>query len=464
MFVRPGCKRDFGSFPCLRRPILANLLLRRLKYAGRDEVPHLYTIDRIAQVVQDLSQGPIHAPESDLTEALFAAAESYLGYHAAKLTVLESGTCDQPCGESINVLAAAAFLGSRDAVATMLCKGVDINASSVYFGFPLRLAAGRGHFDVVLFLLEHGANVNGIGGSNRFAFHPCDGCSDTALQTASRRGDESMVRLLLKPKYGLETKGKYYDSALWQAAHFGHTDLVHFLLQNYTSANRTRIHSEILLVASESGNLQLVKAMLDQGVDVNYVGITGDRALDNAAGEGHLFIVSFLLGKGAVFQWACPGKDAINAAASHEHEDVVRFLLDHGADVNSLIGAPNKTPLYEAAMSQDVSIMRLLLDRGADINVFECGENAFSDAVRLGYEGVIPVLVGAGVDINSTGYEGEPAPILSAMMYGQSRIVELLLELGAKPVDPLASAWAEDFRNGTYPQDFRRLSPRLLPG
>lgn len=38
------------------------------------------------------------------------------------------------------------------------------------------------------------------------------------------------------------------------------------------------------------------------------------------------------------------------------------------------------------------------------------------------------------------------------MMYGQDRVVKLLLELGAKRVDPLESVWAEKFLDGTYPK------------
>jgi len=49
------------------------------------------------------------------------------------------------------------------------------------------------------------------------------------------------------------------------------------------------------------------------------------------------------------------------------------------------------------------------------------------------------------------------------MIYGEDRVIELLLELGAKMVNPLTSKWAEEFLNGTYPKNIRDPPPLLRP-
>lgn len=438
---------------------MAKLLLLRLNSAPCGEVPHLYTIHRIAQTVQKLCAGQIDVPQSRVTEDLFTAAVFYLGpYSAPKMMVLESGMCEISSSDSSHIIAAAAFLGKLDVVASLLRKGVDVNTSSAYFGFPLRAAAGRGHVEVVRFLLEHGANVSNPGGYSPYCHD-----EDTALQAASRRGDDTIVRLLSEPIYGLQTAGVAYDNAMLGAVRYGHVNLVKYMLHRCNSPNLKVLQSEMLVVAAGFGHLQLVQTMLGNGVDVDYIGIRYVHVLTEAAAGGHALIVSLLLEKGALFDSNGHDKGALNLAARLGHEDVVRILLDNGADVNTDSGSGFKNPLYEAAMSQDVGMMRLLLDRGADIKAFECGESAFDRAITMGYEEVICVLVEAGVDIDSTGYDGEPAPILTAMMYGQDRVVELLAELGAKRVDPLTSDWAEKFLDGTYPKYVGNPPPLLRP-
>jgi len=440
---------------------MAKLLLLRLNSAPRDEVPHLYAIDRIARTVQKLCTGQIDVPQSRNTGALLSAAVFHLGpFSTAGMMISDSSMCTIKISssDSSHILAAAAFLGKSDVVASLLRKGVDVDTNSAYFGFPLRAAAGRGHVEVMRLLLEQGANVSNTGG---LALH-CHG-EDTALQAASRRGDDTIVRLLSESIYGLQTAGVAYENAVLDAARHGHVNLVNYMLDRYNSANRKGLQSEILVVAAGIGHLQLVQTMLDNGVDVNYTGFGYVHVLTEAAAGGHALIVSLLLEKGALFNSKGHDRGAINRAARYGHEDVVRVLLDNGADVNADSGSGFQNPLYEAAMSQHVSMMRLLLDRGADIKAFECGESAFDRAIMVGYEEVIRVLVEAGVDIDSTGYDGEPAPILTAMMYGQDRVVKLLLELGAKRVDPLTSDWAEKFLDGTYPKYVGNPPPLLRP-
>jgi ankyrin repeat protein len=51
-------------------------------------------------------------------------------------------------------------------------------------------------------------------------------------------------------------------------------------------------------------------------------------------------------------------------AAKRGHEEVVRLLLDAGADVNKATTDSGWTPLFVAAHSGHVSVMRQLLDGG----------------------------------------------------------------------------------------------------
>ena len=116
------------------------------------------------------------------------------------------------------------------------------------------------------------------------------------------------------------------------------------------------------------------------------------------------------------------------------------------------------TPIWEAAKTQQLDMMRFLLNNGADLQAHVCGDYAFSRAVIQGHEQVVGILAEAGVSVDGPPDDTELSPILNAMIQGRGNMVKLLLELGAKPVNPLKSAWAEKFLNGTYP-----LSPSPEP-
>ncbi|MEP6670990.1 MAG: ankyrin repeat domain-containing protein [Chthoniobacter sp.] len=89
--------------------------------------------------------------------------------------------------------------------------------------------------------------------------------------------------------------------------------------------------------------------------------------LSNAAFAGDLAVVRRCVAMGVDIE-ATPspeGLPAITAAAYSGHEEIVRFLLDHGANPNRH-GMSN--PLILACWRRHPAVVRLLLARGADPN------------------------------------------------------------------------------------------------
>jgi ankyrin repeat domain-containing protein 50 len=85
------------------------------------------------------------------------------------------------------------------------------------------------------------------------------------------------------------------------------------------------------------------------------------------------------------------------AAATRRNEDVIRLLLERGADINAQ-GGYYGNALQAAATCRNEDVIRLLLDRGADINAQGgCYGNALqAAAAKYGSEGVVRLLLDKG--------------------------------------------------------------------
>jgi ankyrin repeat protein len=83
------------------------------------------------------------------------------------------------------------------------------------------------------------------------------------------------------------------------------------------------------------GDLNGVRALLDQGVDVNAKNsILGDTALIKAAEYDHADVLRLLLARGADINAQGFYGTALTASAQLGHAEIVRILIDKGANVN----------------------------------------------------------------------------------------------------------------------------------
>ena len=123
-------------------------------------------------------------------------------------------------------------------------------------------------------------------------------------------------------------------------------------------------------MGASRGDLNTVKAQLEQGLDVN----TKSKALNVASRLGHYEVVKLLLDEGADVNQSFGGGPyttgegtALNVACRNGHYDVARLLLDRGADVNGSKKG-DWTALTYAAGYKHADIVKLLVERGGDID------------------------------------------------------------------------------------------------
>ena len=421
---------------------MSRLVLNRVENPCLKIDPLATTIRHTVEAMIEFYNGKLS--KHKLNYLLCTAAVCHLGSRrTAQLMASESYKPTRTADGPINLLTLTALLGSLEILDILLSKGAQLKCVSKYFGTPLQAAAGQGHYEMVLHLLKHAADVNYVGGDDvlwkREAFME----KGTALRSAARRNHGSIVRLLLDPTHNLKTSGADYEYAIMDAVYAGHTEIVKLLLESCTFPDRLNLRYRILWAACRFGHIQLVQTMLDKGLEVNSL------ALEYAVCYGHGSIVSLLLdNSGADRDYSAIRFHAIRAAASNGHQESLQMLLHKGVDVNSP-GSGYEDPLFKASKNQQLDTMRLLLNNGADLYANECGDLAFYHAVEQGHEEVVFILAQAGIDVD--GYPCLP-PIVLAMKHGQEKIVKLLLELGAGWLDdPVKSICADDFLDGIYP-------------
>jgi ankyrin repeat protein len=105
--------------------------------------------------------------------------------------------------------------------------------------------------------------------------------------------------------------------------------------------------------ALRTGNVKVVNKYLDNGSATANEKSFAWSALQMASDKGHLNVVKLLVEKGAEIDYAHPVNKmtALHLAAYSGHDDVVKYLLSKGAD-------PNRK------MSRGVSILRAVRDQG----------------------------------------------------------------------------------------------------
>ena len=186
---------------------------------------------------------------------------------------------------------------------------------------PLYAAAGKGQLRVAVFLLDQGANIEGVD-------------RHVPLLAAARNGNRAMVELLLSRGADVNSK---------------------------EVTGQTPLH-----IAANKGFQAVVEVLLANKVDVNAQDDSGNTPLHLAAG-GRVKIIQMFLAAGANPNVENKqGRTPLSFAAESGSPEAVKILLDAKADPN---GGKLDAPLLCAIHKQDAASAELLLKRGANPNV-----------------------------------------------------------------------------------------------
>jgi ankyrin repeat protein len=193
------------------------------------------------------------------------------------------------------------------------------------------------------------------------------------------------------------------------------------------------VANDDLRVAAQRGDVGEVRQLIARGAPINgRSAYDGEVPLTVAAADGHIEIVRILLERGAEVDIETPRGTALALAAERNHPEVVRLLLDAGANAAALSPAYyDMTPLEIAALLGHVEVVRVFLRREGGAETQRGLGTALWMASQQGYSEVVTLLARAGADLNAQVAPKGRSALMLAAQNGHTDTVAALLAAGA---------------------------------
>jgi ankyrin repeat protein len=397
-------------------------------------------------------------------------AAAHSGSASTVKLLLEAGAHISPASyddERLSALHVAATQGNVECIQLLLDAGHEINCISdayQYRGTPLQVAAYRKKEEAVKCLLRIGADPNVyLYKSDYPLLAACENCSLEAVGMmlvagadargnggtppifyAAQRGDIPIMKLLLQGGADINAHGGIYGTPLKGGIQSRDPQVLEFMLEHRVDINDKGSEKGYPVdIGIWGGNVAAAERLLELGAKFSDTALKD--ALENTSKE---YLVKRLLDRGAdpnaehseygnMLQWAI---------VSYCQRQTIDDLLKAGAEVNEIEGKYG-TALQAAVIKEKEQVVRLLLENGADPNVGPGGEYGYplQAAIAKNKPELVQLLLGHGARIEAAG--GKYGTSLQAAAFaGNERVMDILLKKGVPDVNTVGGEFGTALR------------------
>ena len=323
--------------------------------------------------------------------------------------------------------------GRLDNIKILIQNGADIYARDNNGSTVLHCASASSNQEVVEFLLK--LNKISVNATNHF--------NQTPLMHACVDGDRlDKIKMLLKNGANIQARDYYGSTVLHIASRNSKQEVVEFLLKlNEISVNATdNLNLTPLMDAcSNSGHLDNIKMLIQNGADIQASSSIGSTVLHFASALSNQEVVEFLLKSNEI---SVNATDNFNqtplmyACYDGGRLDNIKMLIQNGADIQASC-SNGSTVLHFASRNSNQEVVEFLLNlKEISVNatdylnqtplMYACFDGGRLDNIKMFRQN--------GADIQASSSNGSTVLHFASASSNQE-IVEFLLKLNERSVN-----------------------------
>ena len=338
-------------------------------------------------------------------------------------------------------------------------NGIDINSKDENGNGAIHIASGKGFLKIVKLLIKYGAKIDLQSNAKHIppdlfgAQIPMD-LGFTSLMFAIGNKCLEVVRLLIENGADVNQQfGKHSQvTPLTQAIEKGDLEMVQLLVQNGANVNLdlpqrdpkeflgtgTTEHYTIRWGSVYGGGTALFAAIRSGNIEIiKYLVENGAdvNATDSKTGENPL---------GLTIEWYQTWKVFKDVDKIKEFESIVKILVENGHNINQFTNL-QFSPLMRTIVAKAKSVAEYLINKGANVNHVDTRDDHIGNrpppifwAMRKNFPGIAKLLIQKGANIHfrhiSTMHGkclGVNTPLHSACNFAFLGVVQFLVKKGA---------------------------------